>query len=461
MENEKYVTVIPVEYPRPGRLYPHPPHQYHDFIEKDAHEKANSQNLNYHEHSGTVHRIFVPTKHESCSANEFDNSRPDYQGQDSSQNLRVCIYLMNDVVLQMELEDGKNTSASDLVQCIFKLEELQLNECAKDIFALWMSSNLLELQLKPFHKPLLVRSKWMNLLSRFAHASPSRQLRDEPILSFQRNVFYSLNDEQKLTDLGVLELLYEEAKCNILEGRYPCDVSQYTMLGGIQARLELGPYNTQVHSNKYLRSQKNRFLPVYARHDPITSWLRSRMKNSAEVRLLEHYKKIPSNASERVLQRRYLEVCWSFPFYGCAFFQGQIEEPVRGLTSLLLHQDMPILVGINERGIYVIDNNDAKLLLGLKYEEFSWELGKPNKQNYESLSCIFIQFVITENGARVSKLMQIFSKQADMMDALISTFVAQIKEKMCSSPSDELDGFKNSNPSGHCIGQMGSLKFIY
>lgn len=43
----------------------------------------------------------------------------------------------------------------------------------------------------------------------------------------------------------------------------------------------------------------------------------------------------------------------------CAFFQGQIEEPVRGLTSLLLHQDMPILVGINERGIYVIDNNDA------------------------------------------------------------------------------------------------------
>lgn len=50
---------------------------------------------------------------------------------------------MNDVVLQMELEDGKNTSASDLVQCIFKLEELQLNECAKDIFALWMSSNLL------------------------------------------------------------------------------------------------------------------------------------------------------------------------------------------------------------------------------------------------------------------------------------------------------------------------------
>lgn len=43
----------------------------------------------------------------------------------------------------------------------------------------------------------------------------------------------------------------------------------------------------------------------------------------------------------------------------CAFFQGQIEEPVRGLTALLMHQDMPVLVGINERGLYLIDNIQA------------------------------------------------------------------------------------------------------
>ena len=32
----------------------------------------------------------------------------------------------------------------------------------------------------------------------------------------------------------VLELLYEEAKFNILTGRYPCEISDYIMLGGIQ-----------------------------------------------------------------------------------------------------------------------------------------------------------------------------------------------------------------------------------
>lgn len=50
---------------------------------------------------------------------------------------------MNDVVLRMELEDSKNTTATDLVHCILRLDELQLTKCAKDIFALWMSSSLL------------------------------------------------------------------------------------------------------------------------------------------------------------------------------------------------------------------------------------------------------------------------------------------------------------------------------
>lgn len=39
-----------------------------------------------------------------------------------------------------------------------------------------------------------------------------------------------------------------------------------------------------------------------------------------------------------------------------AFFEGQIEEPVRGLISLLTHQDIPVLVAINARGLYIIDD---------------------------------------------------------------------------------------------------------
>lgn len=43
-------------------------------------------------------------------------------------------------------------------------------------------------------------------------------------------------------------------------------------------------------------------------------------------------------------------------YYRSAFFEGQIEQPVRGLTSLMTHQDIPVIVGINFRGVYVIDD---------------------------------------------------------------------------------------------------------
>ncbi|XP_065222741.1 FERM domain-containing protein 8 isoform X2 [Planococcus citri] len=484
METEKYVTVIPVEYPRPSRLYPHPPHQYSDHTEDIPSDSVTcfSQTSNYvneHQSIAVKHREYVPNDQEPNCPNDCNETRYEFQTNSDKQPLSICVYLMNNIVLHLELEDGNNTTVTELIQFVIELEDLLLPESAKNVFTIWMSSGLLEVQLKPHHKLLLVRSKWSTLLSRFAHATLSRQIRDEPILSFQRNVFYSLSDEEKLMDVKVLELLYEEAKYNILEGRYPCEISQYIMLGGIQARLELGPYNPQVHTNRFFRSQKNKFLPVHIRHDAIMSWFRSRIKNSPEVRLLEHYKRIPNSASDRKLQRRYLEVCWSLPFYGCAFFQGQIEEPVRGLTSLLMHQDMPVLVGINEHGLYLIDNIQAKLLLGLKYEDFSWELGKPHKSNPDCLPCIFIQFAVIENGARVSKIMQIFSKQSDMVDALITAFVDQRKERLRSNPTDEMDGPRSDDAQmcklpnklskltlatfddeGHCIGQTGSLQFI-
>ena len=55
-------------------------------------------------------------------------------------------------------------------------------------------------------------------------------------------------------DTKILELLYEEAKYNILTGRYPCEISDYIMLGGIQARLELGAYDATVHTPSYFRN---------------------------------------------------------------------------------------------------------------------------------------------------------------------------------------------------------------
>lgn len=88
------------------------------------------------------------------------------------------------------------------------------------------------------------------------------------------------------------------------------------MLGGIQARIELGPYNSQVHSIHYFREEQSKYLPAHVRKSATWTWLPISSKNSAEVRLLEQYKRVPNSATNRKLIRKYLEFCWSLPFYG-------------------------------------------------------------------------------------------------------------------------------------------------
>lgn len=44
--------------------------------------------------------------------------------------------------------------------------------------------------------------------------------------------------------------------------------------------------------------------------------------------------------------------------------------------------------------------------------------------------------MIVENGARVSKILQVFSRQASLMDSLITAFVAQLKSNGGNDDTD-------------------------
>ena len=53
------------------------------------------------------------------------------------------------------------------------------------------------------------------------------------------------------------------------------------------------------------------------------------------------------------------------------------------------------------------------VLLGLKFEELSWDYAKPSQENNEDcLPCLFIQFCVIENGRRVSKILQVLIVKA-------------------------------------------------
>lgn len=128
----------------------------------------------------------------------------------------MCIYLHNRIALTLDINDTPSASNDLISQAIINCEELNINrQYASQAFTLWMSSpflgkpihnhflkNLtlyfLELQLKPTHKPFQVRQNWKHIVEQFSHASHIRQQRDEPILTFQRNVFFPQHIEEKI-----------------------------------------------------------------------------------------------------------------------------------------------------------------------------------------------------------------------------------------------------------------------
>ncbi|KAG5671913.1 hypothetical protein PVAND_002082 [Polypedilum vanderplanki] len=402
----------------------------------------------------------------------------------------TVVYLMSRIAVHMEIEGTAQCPAQVMLAAALGCEELGISNklLAQSVFGLWMSSSLLEIQLKPHHRPYSVRVAWSNLLEKNSHGNELEKCADDPMTTLRRNIFYARRDEEKIKDPRILELLYEEARHNVLLGRYIMEPAHSIMLGGIQARIELGPYNVHTHTVSYFRENQFRFLPAHVARSTSWSWLPYSRQTSAEVRLLEQFKRVPTTATTRKLMRKYLEFCWALPFYGAAFFHGQVEQPVRGLMSLFQQKDIPVLIAINEKGIYIIDHVECTLLLGLKYEEFSWDIGKPTtneNDDPECLPCLFIQFGAVENGITVTKLMQIFSRQAAMMDALISHFAEQMRRRKDGTDAiennvadDEPNPIQNNglgvlsnkfsrltlatfDDEGRCIGQMGSLSISY
>ena len=81
----------------------------------------------------------------------------------------------------------------------------------------------------------------------------------------------------------------------------------------------------------------------------------------------------------------------------------------------------------------------------------------PKENNEDCLPCLFIQFCVIENQQRVSKILQIFSRQAVQMDALINSFVEEIKQRANAYSDDDGNlyndaaGANSGNDTDDCL----------
>uniref|UniRef100_A0A2R8PFU7 FERM domain-containing protein 8 n=1 Tax=Callithrix jacchus TaxID=9483 RepID=A0A2R8PFU7_CALJA len=321
----------------------------------------------------------------------------------------VLVYLADDTVVPLAVENLPSLSAHELHRAI--REVLQLPDMALEVFALWLVSPLL----------------------------------DEPFLQFRRNVFFPKQRELQIHDEEVLRLLYEEAKGNVLAARYPCDVEDCEALGALVCRVQLGPYQPGQPAACALREKLDSFLPAHLckRGQGLFAALRGRGARAGpgEQGLLNAYRQVQEASSDDGCEatlgthyRAYLLKCHELPFYGCAFFHGEVDKPAPGF----LHRGgrKPVSVAISLEGVHVIDSREKHVLLGLRFQELSWDHTSPEEEE----PVLWLEFDGESEGTPVNKLLKIYSKQAELMSSLIEYCIELSQAAESAGPQDSATG---------------------
>ncbi|XP_038148204.1 FERM domain-containing protein 8 [Cyprinodon tularosa] len=341
----------------------------------------------------------------------------------------VLVYVFGESAVHLTLEGLGSISVQELGRSV--RETLQIPDSAQDAFAFWLCSPLLELQLKARHQPYKLCRQWPDLLYRFTEASEDDIIQDEPYLQYRRNVFYPKSKELQIEDEGVLRLLFEEARSNILTGRYPCDPEHWAGLGALTLALEEGAGLDNQQSTAKIREKKlSSFVPAHVAvgSGGFFSTLRGKSSRQAELeqKLSEEYRKISTSRGtapeQRELLHQYLSMCHTLPYYGCAFFCGEIDKPVQGI--LQRGKRKAVSVGICLDGVYVMDVKEKHVLLGLRFSELSWDHSYPEEEGDSHI--LWLEFDGEEDGTPVNKLLKIYSKQAELMSGFIE-FCVELK----------------------------------
>ncbi|XP_062869888.1 FERM domain-containing protein 8 [Trichomycterus rosablanca] len=330
----------------------------------------------------------------------------------------VLVYLVSDGVVQVCVENVASVCVQELGRTV--RDALSVPDSSHDVFSFWLCSPLLELQLKPKHQPYKLCRQWQDLLYRFTEAPTDDISLDEPCLQYRRNVFYPKAKELQIEDESVLRLLYDEAKLNIIEGRYPCDPEHWTRLAALSCAIEIGTGLDDQQLLAQIRVKKlSSLVPahVLSGSGGFLSSLRMRGGRRAELEqnLLKEYHTLHTHSHSPTLLHLYLSTCHTLPYYGCAFFGGEVDKPVQGL--LQRGGRKAVSVGISLEGVYVMDMKEKHVLLGLRFSELSWDHTYPDSEGDSHI--LWLEFDGEENGTAVNKLLKIYSKQAELMSGLI------------------------------------------
>uniref|UniRef100_A0A8C8F2L3 FERM domain-containing protein n=1 Tax=Oncorhynchus tshawytscha TaxID=74940 RepID=A0A8C8F2L3_ONCTS len=283
---------------------------------------------------------------EENKQNEWEETVKLLQQANNKPYEKVRIYRMDGSYRSVELKHGNNTSVQQI------MEGMRLSKDTQQYFTIWICSENLNLQLKPYHKPLQHLRIWTEIVTDLTVLDPQRE---NPQLFLRRDVRLPLDIEKKIEDPLSILILFDEARHCLLKGFFPSPDSKLITLASLLLQIIYGNYESKKHKQGFLNEENLKsIVPI------------SKVKSKAHHwtnRILHEYKNL--SMSEGVskemhhLQRLFLQNCWDIPTYGAAFFTGQVFTK----ASSSNHKVIRVFVGVNTKGLHLM-NMETKVPRG-------------------------------------------------------------------------------------------------
>ncbi|VDN92665.1 unnamed protein product [Brugia pahangi] len=297
----------------------------HQGTDVNASNKVGSTALHFAALQGNVYMVELLLSHSKIDVDAKDNSGrrpidicacvPKLEYQKVAKLLlnwkrlnKIQVELMDGGNAQLLLKHGQDTTAEELHAEMCK--ELKFNSDSGKLFAMWICSDRLSLQLKADHKPILHMNKWKSKIAKFGNEILQSNDDDAPKIFFRRDARLTLQKEKMaiLTPMA-LSLLYEECRLNYLKGLYPCSDHDLTSLAAIMLHII---YGVNVQLNDQMLAS---VIPIHRL--PTTTNTLKQMRSRIEF---EHQTRKRTNLIK--LQQEFLQICWRFSVYGATFFDA-------------------------------------------------------------------------------------------------------------------------------------------
>uniref|UniRef100_A0A8C7NLI7 KRIT1 ankyrin repeat containing n=1 Tax=Oncorhynchus mykiss TaxID=8022 RepID=A0A8C7NLI7_ONCMY len=275
---------------------------------------------------------------EENKQNEWEETVKLLQQANNKPYEKVRIYRMDGSYRSVELKHGNNTSVQQI------MEGMRLSKDTQQYFTIWICSENLNLQLKPYHKPLQHLRIWTEIVTDLTVLDPQRE---NPQLFLRRDVRLPLDIEKKIEDPLSILILFDEARHCLLKGFFPSPDSKLITLASLLLQIIYGNYESKKHKQGFLNEENLKsIVPI------------SKVKSKAHhwtSKILHEYKcfSMSEGVSKEMhhLQRLFLQNCWDIPTYGAAFFTGQVFTK----ASSSNHKVIRVFVGVNTKGLHLMN----------------------------------------------------------------------------------------------------------